>query len=70
MSDDFEFGGQNEMEFFRPTLPFWIEVHRQRTNHVWPFQRDYEMHEVTQAHCRASARWAFGVKKYINFNLF
>ncbi len=29
-----EVGGENEMEFFYPTLPFLTKVHRRRTNCV------------------------------------
>ncbi len=45
---------------FCPTLPFWSEAHRRRTDRMWPFQRDHVMHED-------SVRQAFMVKKYIHF---
>ncbi len=54
---------------FHTTLPFWSKIHRWRTNHEWPFQHDYVMHEVVDAHHRASARQTFVVKKYIHFYL-
>ncbi len=54
---------------FHPTPPFWTGVHSRRTNHAWPFQRDYVMCEVTHTHCRASARQIFVVKEYICFYL-
>ncbi len=38
IADDFEVGGETEMEFF--TQPYFF-------NHMWPFQRDYVIHEVT-----------------------
>ncbi len=40
-----------------PTLPF--------LNQSTLFRRDYEMCEFMHAHHRASARWAFVVKKYV-----
>ncbi len=69
-SNDFEVGVENEMGFFLPYPTFLTEVHRWRTNHVWPLQRDYVMHEFMDAHHRASARQAFVVKKYINMYFF
>ncbi len=52
---------------FHPILPFWTKVHRQRTNHAWPFQHNNVMHDVVYAHCSASARRPFVVKNYINY---
>ncbi len=56
------------MIFF--ALPHPFNQSRWRTNHVWPLQSDYVMHEFADAHHRASARRAFVVKKYINVYLF
>jgi len=56
MLDDFEVGGENEMEFF--ALPRYF-----RLRHAWPFQHDYVMRGASQS----SARWAFVVKKYVQF---
>ncbi len=64
MSDNFEVGGENLK--FRSNLPFWTEVHRRRTNHMWPFQHYYEMH--AHAHCRACAKQTFVVKKFLKKN--
>ncbi len=62
MPDDFEVGGENEMEF----LPYSTFLNQStQTKNVTTFQRDYVMHEVTDAHRRASARRAFVVKVYI-----
>ncbi len=55
MLDDFEVGGENEMDF-NPTLPFWTKVHRWRINRVWLFQRDYAMSQDANAHLIASAK--------------
>ncbi len=47
MSDHFEVGGENDGDgVFRPTLPFWTEVHRWRINYMWPFQWDYVVRAV------------------------
>ncbi len=65
ISDDFEWDG-----VFRPILPFWTKVHRQITNHVWPFQRNYIMREDMHVHSGASARRALVAKKHIHFLFF
>ncbi len=63
---NFKLGKGNEI--FHPALSFWTEVHRWVTNHMWLLQRDCAMPEDMHAHCRASAKWAFVVKKYVHFN--
>jgi len=58
MSDDFEVGGEIEMELFA-LLRCFVYI-------TWHFQRDYVMRSASQS----NARWAFVVKQYIMFFVF
>ncbi len=43
--------------FSPPNLPFWTEVHRWRTNHVWPFLRDNRCVRLEAALRRTISVW-------------
>ncbi len=52
-------------ESFSPNPTFLSWSTGWRTNHVWPFQCDYVMCEVTHVHWITCVNWAFAILKSI-----
>ncbi len=58
ISDNYEVGEDNEIEFFALPYLFELEYKEEQTT-CDLFQHDYVIRDVADAHRRASARWAF-----------